>query len=567
MYKNRMGLSLIEVMIAMGVLSIAALASASLLHSGQRGLRALDGGTQHLSSVSMLQLYFMNAQPDRCANAIKAGVTANALGPAVFLPQPPVGSPTPAPPPMIRQIASDNIVLASVDASGGASRFSSIVLEELFQSLRARVDLDPTDADPTDNATVYVGQLAFRAERTGDFLGGRQLPDYAVPLRFTVRDSDNFVVRCEISAPSLGTTTTVTVNQVQIERETCENAFGGVYDETRTPRCLMSSLVLAADHAAREAVIAGLPAHLVTSTGAPAPGVVVGGELFAQNLSASNEISGNILRANQSLTTAVNANIVLRGTTRIQGTNEFVGTNQLNGASYANNVAICRQNGEGCPVLPTPIPTPTQAPPSPTPSPSVALASALYTIPRLEPYTYTVPAGASGQIRVDVIGAGGSGGCGKCRNGEGGKRGQKISQTITVTGPATYIIEVGESKTCTAAEGSGNPGLTGGSSSFGSIVAAGGAGGLKEVPGVSGCNTCYPHINGSGEVGPEDLLGLRAAVCACNSGNYPANQGGYNAQGFKNGCPTNIPGAGGGGGGDNKQGGRGGHGLVRVTPL
>lgn len=564
MNKNRLGLSLIEVMIAMGILSVAALSSAALMHSGQRGLRALDGGTQHLSSVSMLQLFFMNAQPVQCANALRAGVTATALGPTVFLPQPPAGSPTPAPPPMIRQIASDNIVLASVDVSGGASRFSSIVLEELFESLRSRVDLDTTDADPTENATVYVGQLAFRAERTGDFLGGRQLPDYAVPLRFTVRDSDNLVVGCQVSV--LGSGSSLTVNQVQIERETCENAFGGMYDETRTPRCLMSSLVLAADHAAREAVIAGLPSHLVTSTGAPAPGVVVGGELFAQNLSASNQVSGNVLRANLSLTTAVNANIVLRGTTRIQGSNEFVGTNHLNGASYANNVAICRQNGEGCPVLPTPSPTVAPSP-TPTPSPTVALAAAEFRNPGT--YTYQVPAGVSGRIRVDVIGAGGSGGCGKSRNGEGGKRGQRISEVLDVTGPQTLTVVVGESKVACVniQEDSGTDGLQGGASSFASLSALGGLGGSKHVPG-GGNDSCYPNREeGYGESGPEDSTNTRALVCSCNNGFYPATQGATNSNGFKHGCPTNIPGAGGGGGGDNKRGGRGGHGLVRVTPL
>ena len=105
--------------------------------------------------------------------------------------------------------------------------------------------------------------------------------------------------------------------------------------------------------------------------------------------------------------------------------------------------------------------------------------------------TWTVPAGVS-QITVFVWGAGGgaggseSGGSGNycAMSGQGGGGGAYAQATISVTSGDTYNITVGKgglggaAHTANSCGGEfGSPGTTGGSSSFGSLIIAGGGSG------------------------------------------------------------------------------------------
>jgi hypothetical protein len=579
MYKNRLGVSFIEVMIALGVMSIAALASASLLHTSQRGLRALNGGTQYLAEVARLQLFFTSVSPSACANAL---ITAGG-GPPRFLPQP-SGSPTPSPSLLprteLRRIQMDGIVLADVYASGGASRFSSIFIEEQFPGLRTRTALDPNNPSIM-NASTYVGQIAFEGQRNGDIIGGRNLPEFTIPVSFTVRDPlpnevTGPVVACQMGVvrPALSGTT----DQIEIERRTCVDAFGGWYDASRTPRCVLRSLVLAENHDERDQIVADLPSTFVeNSPRTPITGVIVASRLRA-----------NELIAKEGLSTDPAAKITLRGdaSTRIQAPSigiygsVFIDKDQDTDTAYVRGSEICRKNGQGCQTVPAPTPTPANPSPTPTPTPTPTLTPSLIamTYDRPGSYVYTVPAGAAGRIEVQLIGAGGSGGCGDIRNGHGGGSGQLRTEVLSVVGPGTYQVVVGDSQMCQPRQNGGNHGIDGGESRFAHLVALGGEGGRRNVqsPGLDGGDdhTCYPNIEGAGAPGPLDPTGTRAPVCSCSSADYGGANGGYNTSGFKKGCApretgdrSTFFGAGGGGGGDDLQGGRGGHGRVRVIPL
>lgn len=548
MTQKPLGLSLIEAMIALGVLSVGALASTAMLANNQRSNRTITASSQYQESMTLLRLFLETVGPQACGDAL-----LNATGgrPVVSW-----NAATTVPAEAsVDVVRFDGRTLARVGSANEAFEFQALDLVELFPGLRAFSD---SDSDGVNDRVQFTGQFRLRGQRVGDFLGRAALPEYSVPLVFSVRTDNNTLVSCRTVSTAIAPST-----GGPSEQEVCEQTFGGVYDPNQQPRCVLSSLVLAANHAERANLINAAPAEFRSNTGALIPGTVLSVQSFA-----SSRVSAAILGATS--VTAASLDLSDRATIRnrldlgYRDGSVNRGMLALRGRATLNGLDLCLENGLNCPDAPLPTPTPTPPPPP-------ALASASYNLPGI--YSYVVPPGAAGRVRVTILGAGGSGGCGNTRNGEGGRAGQLIQQDIVISAQATpqvFGVRVGRSEIAcpTINTSGGTRGKDGESSQFDRIVAAGGRGGAADMPGSYGDTRCYPTApEGFGEPGPLDSSRAQARPCMCNQGDVPATEWPYYNNAQPHGCPTLVAGAGGGGGGDNFQGGRGGHGLVMVTPF
>jgi hypothetical protein len=555
MAQKQSGMSLIEAMIALGVLSVGALASAAMLANHHRSARTITAGSQYQESMSLLRLFFETATPQICSDALRGtgGVrpvaswwTGDAVAP-------------------VQSVEFDGRTLARVGATGEAFEYQSLDLVELFQGMRVPSD---TDGDGNFDVMQFTGQFRLRGLRVGDFLGRAALPEYSVPMVFSVRMNNGELLSCRTVGTALATPPAGPGGPS--EQAVCEQTFGGVYDPNQTPRCVLSTLVLAANHAERANLIAAAPADFRSSTGALLPGTVLTQQNFASSRLSTASLTATGIVATEAEIEKLGVSGEAKVRTRLEigyrqeGRN--YGTLALRGRATLNGSELCLENGQNCPVTPLP--------PTPTPTPPPALVAASYTVPGT--YNYVVPAGSSGRLRITVLGAGGSGGCGNTRNGEGGRAGQLIQEEFTVRTQAAsqiFSVRVGRSEVAcpTVNNNGGTRGRDGESSQFDLIFAGGGRGGLADFPGGPGNDRCYPNApEGLGEPGPLDTSRAQARPCLCDRGDVPAvqhSQYSTSSNFFPHGCPSTIPGAGGGGGGDNYQGGRGGHGLVIVTPL
>lgn len=171
---------------------------------------------------------------------------------------------------------------------------------------------------------------------------------------------------------------------------------------------------------------------------------------------------------------------------------------------------------------------------------------------------WTIPAGVE-TVEVLVVGGGGGGAAGSTWNADGGGGGGLTYQTsYPVTGGSAVALAVG---TGGAARSSYGPGNNGNASTFGSLTAAGGEGGLETRGGNSG----GLNLNGTITTG-----GLGATHAGSNggggagqngSGAHGASPGGNGYQIDITGTPTYYAGGGGGGySGGNNAGGLGGGG-------
>jgi len=212
--------------------------------------------------------------------------------------------------------------------------------------------------------------------------------------------------------------------------------------------------------------------------------------------------------------------------------------------------------------------------------------------------TWTVPAGITA---VDVYVLGGGGG-GSSVGGNGGGRGggggySRNTFNYAVTPSATVAVVVGAGGGVTGAYGF--TGVNGSASSFGSIVANGGAGALSGGSGGNGgsggggaCSSCSANggTNGSNGVGSSAGTGQgTSTVPFLDSVNYKPLGGGGGGDSYRDGVPSHVTGGyygggvgcasdyctggngvantgGGGGGGDggSRPGGSGGSGIVIV---
>ena len=112
--------------------------------------------------------------------------------------------------------------------------------------------------------------------------------------------------------------------------------------------------------------------------------------------------------------------------------------------------------------------------------------------------SFTVPAGVY-SVQVTVVGAGGSGANGQF-NGGGGYAGAVVTQSVAVTTGQVIPVSVGAGgvpREHTASGGYVN-GAAGGNSSFGSVVAAGGSGGVANGSAYAGNGgaTSYGTVDG-----------------------------------------------------------------------
>ncbi len=187
--------------------------------------------------------------------------------------------------------------------------------------------------------------------------------------------------------------------------------------------------------------------------------------------------------------------------------------------------------------------------------------------------TYTVPAGYSAIVTIEVWGAGG-GGAAAASGGKGGGGGGACSVISTTLPAGSYIVTVGTG---------GGAGGNGGNSSFTSIsVAAGGKGAVGLAGGAGGTTaagtgtTKFAGGNGAASVSNSGGGGGGSATASANGGNAGGITGGTGqGNGGTGGIPNNNPGTsgvspGGGGGGTAGPGtgsasGSGAVGQVKVT--
>lgn len=152
-----------------------------------------------------------------------------------------------------------------------------------------------------------------------------------------------------------------------------------------------------------------------------------------------------------------------------------------------------------------------------------------------------------GQVWVLLVGAGQAGQNGSASfNGRGGNGGSVLVQPFVVAGPVTVSIGAG---------GAANL-ANGGNSSFGGLVALGGATDVSRIGGGAGGAGSYPQGQsgaygfgggGSGAAGSTQVQG------ACGGGKAPGGAG-----------ASNSGGGGGGGSVDQSASGAGGSGFCRV---
>jgi len=185
--------------------------------------------------------------------------------------------------------------------------------------------------------------------------------------------------------------------------------------------------------------------------------------------------------------------------------------------------------------------------------------------------SFTVPAGVT-SAKVRVIGGGGGGGGNTTQGGGGGGGGGGYAEmVVSVTPGQTIAITVGSGGaggSNASGTATGNNGQAGGTSSFGSVVAAsGGSGGGGSLvggqgnsgPGGVGLGGTVNMSGGAGNAGfsaGPNGFGGHGAGAACGGGGGAASSGLPSAGA--------APGGGGAGGGGNFTGAPGGAGLVII---
>ena len=165
--------------------------------------------------------------------------------------------------------------------------------------------------------------------------------------------------------------------------------------------------------------------------------------------------------------------------------------------------------------------------------------------------TFTVPTGVT-QIKVFVVGGGGSG---SAKGGGGGGGGYTKTGTFNVSPGAKYAVTIGAGG---AATGS-TAGNAGGTTSFGSLISAGGGAGAPNEDGGNGGSGGGPGGYASSSSGSRWPACLHGRDGGSNGGNGESNSKNLNTIGYGQGSTTRAYGessgtlyaGGGGGGGDN----------------
>ncbi|MBI1225638.1 MAG: T9SS type A sorting domain-containing protein [Bacteroidetes bacterium] len=186
--------------------------------------------------------------------------------------------------------------------------------------------------------------------------------------------------------------------------------------------------------------------------------------------------------------------------------------------------------------------------------------------------TWTVPAGYSATITVDVWGGGGGGGTGTGRAGGGG--GGAYASSTFVVGPGNYTITVGTG---------GSQGLQGGTSSFSStVIAVGGSSGSGDGPFAGGAaasstgtirfsggagGTAASNVGGGG--GGSAFIGSNGNPGVGQAAGTGTGTGGTGGANGGSGTLGSTPGGGGGGKGNGSGpvSGAGGSGRVIISVI
>ncbi len=174
--------------------------------------------------------------------------------------------------------------------------------------------------------------------------------------------------------------------------------------------------------------------------------------------------------------------------------------------------------------------------------------------PNYGTYTFNVPTNVSSVI-VEAWGGGGGGGGGYAlydRGGGGGGAGGYAKGVVTVTPGASYTVVVGQGGLADSEEAE-----TGGSSSFGSAITAGGGTPGQFGSGTSTLTTGGAGGQGSGQGGSGTILAITGGigqfgvydVGGGNGGNAPDGGAGGLGNLGAGGTAGTVPGGGGGGGG------------------
>ena len=156
--------------------------------------------------------------------------------------------------------------------------------------------------------------------------------------------------------------------------------------------------------------------------------------------------------------------------------------------------------------------------------------------------TFTAPTGFAGPVEVLVVGGGGGGGT----NGGGGGGGGAVvyNSSVAITSGQVVTVTIGTGGAVT--DNSTHPGVTGGTSSFGSVTAAGGGGGAGRDGGGAGSQGGLNAGGGGGGGG-----GTTQSTPGAANGTGGAGGNGTGIGGTDQGCWS----AGGGGGGANSSAG------------